>query len=223
MKVLLLEDDEIIAKQIEKELNKIGFSVDISTNGQDGLFRAREWQYDLMIVDIGLPFLSGIEVIKSLRPENAKIPILILTARGSWQDKVLGLESGADDYLVKPFQKEELLARIQALLRRANHLHNNQIQYGPLLLNVESQEVQLNDESILLTAFEYKLLEHMLLSPKKVMSKMALADYLYEEEAERDSNVIEVIIARLRQKIDPDSSWKPIETLRGRGYRLKSL
>lgn len=220
MKLLLIEDDEAIVKLLNTELERAGFSLDICTDGQDGLYRAREYNYDLLIIDIGLPLISGTEIVQQLRAEKSQVPILILTARGSWQDKVLGLKSGADDYLVKPFQQEELVARIHALLRRAGGYTNSVMSCGQLTMDLDSQEVTLNGQSITLTAFEFKLLQYFLLHPNKVASKSVLADYLYEEDQERDSNVIEVIVARLRQKIDPDNSWKPIETLRGRGYRL---
>lgn len=220
MKLLLIEDDEVIVKQLNLELEKSGFSIDISMDGQDGLYRAREYNYDLLIVDIGLPLISGTEIIQQLRAENNQVPILMLTARGSWQDKVFGLKSGADDYLVKPFQKEELIARIHALLRRAGGYANSKMTHGELEMDMDSQQVTLKGKSLSLTAFEFKLLQYFLLHPNKVSSKLVLADYLYDEDQERDSNVIEVIVARLRQKIDPNNDWKPIETLRGRGYRL---
>mgnify|MGYP000075081665 CR=1 FL=1 len=220
MKLLLIEDDVSLTQQLTKELEKTGFLVDSSADGQDGLYRAREFSYDLIIVDIGLPIISGTEVVKQLREENYNQPILMLTARSSWQDKVYGLKAGADDYLVKPFQQEELVARIQALLRRIGGYSTSKLAQGPLSLDMESQEVWLNDKVVNLTAFEYKLIQYFLMHPNKVASKAVLADYLYDEEQERDSNVIEVIVARLRQKLDPKNEWKPIETLRGRGYRL---
>jgi len=220
MKLLLIEDDESLGTQLSKELERIGFTVDVSLDGQDGLYRAREFVYDILVVDVGLPLISGIEVIEQLRSEENKVPILVLTARSSWQDKVYGLKAGADDYLVKPFQQEELVARIQALLRRVGGYSNSKLEQGPLQLDIESQSVTLNEQELNLTAFEYKLLQYFMLHPNKVASKLTLADYLYEEEHESDSNVIEVIVARLRQKIDPKNNWKPIETLRGRGYRF---
>ncbi len=220
MKLLLIEDDESIVSQLNTVLERAGFSLDICTDGQDGLFRAREYNYDLLIVDIGLPLVSGTEIVQQLRAEKNQVPILILTARGSWQEKVLGLKSGADDYLVKPFQQEELVARIHALLRRASGYANSQMTFGKLMMDMDSQQVTLDGKTLNLTAFEFKLLQYFLLHPNKVASKSVLADYLYDEDQERDSNVIEVIVARLRQKIDPDNTWKPIETLRGRGYRL---
>jgi len=220
MKLLLIEDDEILRAQLKNNLIKAGFDLDCSQDGEDGLYRAREFTYDLAIIDLGLPKLSGLDVIKQLRSENLMYPILILTARSSWQDKVHGLNAGADDYLVKPFQLEELVARVQAMLRRAGGYASNELQQGPIKLNIETQELWVNDNAVNLTAFEHKLLQYFMLHPQRVASKAILADYLYEEDIERDSNVIEVIVARLRQKLDPGGSLKPIETLRGRGYRF---
>ena len=145
----------------------------------------------------------------------------MLTARSSWRDKVNALKAGADDYLVKPFQLEELLARLEALVRRSAGHASSSIKYGPIVLNMDSGDVSVKGEPIALTAFEYKLVQYFFLNPNRVSSKSALADYLYDEDTERDSNVIEVMIARLRQKLDPDNKIQPIETLRGRGYRLR--
>lgn len=220
MKLLLIEDDETLVEQLQGDLGKAGFQLDISYDGQDGLYRAQEFNYDLLVVDIGLPKMSGIEVVKQLRQNNHKQPILILTARSSWQDKVYGLKAGADDYLVKPFQLEELLARVEALLRRAGGYANSQLQQGPLVLDMETQEVRVHNKPINLTAFEYRLIQYFMLHPNRVASKAMLADYLYEDDIDRDSNVIEVLVARLRQKLDPDNQIKPIATLRGRGYRF---
>lgn len=220
MKLLLIEDDEVLANQLVGNLKKEGYQVDVSYDGEDGLYRGVECTYDLVIVDLGLPKLSGIDVVKKLRTGKHTFPILILTARSSWQDKVNGLSAGADDYLVKPFQFEELVARVQAMLRRAGGYASSELQQGPIKLNMETQEVFVNDSVVNLTAFEHKLVEYFMLHPQKVTSKTALAEYLYEEDADPDSNVIEVLVARLRQKIDPDNSIKPIETLRGRGYRF---
>ena len=220
MKLLLIEDDITLVNQLVEALEKQGFTLDVSVDGEDGLYRSREFIYDLAIIDIGLPKLSGIDVIKQLRSEHSKLPILILTARSGWQDKVHGLKAGADDYLVKPFQMEELIARVQAMLRRAAGYSSSLLQLGPIKLDIETQEVWVNEAPLKLTLFEYKLLQYFMLHPQKVASKSVLADYLYDEDSDPDSNVIEVIVARVRQKIDPSNTLKPIETLRGRGYRL---
>lgn len=220
MKILLIEDDEILQQQLQRNLEKEGFQIDFSLDGEDGLFRAQEYSYDAAIVDLGLPKIPGMEIIKILREKNSQIPILILTARSSWQDKVMGLKAGADDYLVKPCQIEELIARLQAMLRRSSGYASSVLKRGPITLNLDTQEVYVNGNNIFLTAFEYKLLQYFMLHPKRISSKLALADYLYKEDTDPDSNVIEVLVARLRQKLDADNTLKPIETLRGRGYRL---
>jgi two-component system response regulator PhoP len=222
MKLLLIEDDLTLQNQLQNQLSSQTYQVDCAADGEDGLYRAREFMYDLAIVDIGLPKISGIELVEALRSENNHLPILMLTARSSWRDKVTALKAGADDYLVKPFQPEELMARIEALLRRAAGHSSSAIHYGPITLNLNSGDVTVNGDFVALTAFENKLVHYFFLNPNRVTSKMALAEYLYDEDVERDSNVIEVMIARLRNKLDPDNSIKPIETLRGRGYRLRN-
>ncbi len=220
MKLLLIEDDPVLRNQLSKNLNTAGYHVDICVDGEDGLFRAREYVYDLAIVDLGLPKLSGIDLIKQLREESHTCPVLILTARSGWQDKVQGLNAGADDYLVKPFQFEELLARVQAMLRRSAGYASSELRQGPITLNIQTEEVWVDGRSIDLTAFEHKLIEYFMLHPQKIVSKAILTDYLYDENLDRDSNVIEVLVGRLRKKLDPDNTLKPIETSRGRGYRF---
>lgn len=220
MKLLLVEDDETLRGQLLSKLGTAGYDVDVSADGEDGLFCAREYIYDLAIVDIGLPKLCGISLIKQLREEGYKCPVLVLTARSGWQDKVHGLNAGADDYLVKPFQVEELIARIQAMLRRSGGYASSELQQGAIKLNIQTQEVWVNDVLIDLTAFEHKLLEYFMLHPHQVVSKSMLGDYLYDEDLDRDKNTIEVLVGRLRRKLDPDNTMKPIETLRGRGYRF---
>ena len=220
MKILIIEDDIELQRQLADTLIAENYEVDTSSDGDDGLYRAREFEYDMAIIDIGLPKISGIDVIKSLRAENNTMPILILTARSSWRDKVHGLKAGADDYLVKPFEIEELLARMEAMLRRASGYATHMIQHGPIKLDTQTQELWVNEEEVDLTAFEYKILDYFLRNPKRIISKTALMDYLYDEESDRDMNVVEVLIGRLRRKLDPDNTVKPIETLRGRGYRF---
>ncbi|MEE9446433.1 MAG: response regulator transcription factor, partial [Arenicellales bacterium] len=165
------------------------------------------------------PKMSGIELIQQLRKQGKDVPVLILTARSKWQDKVEGFESGADDYLAKPFHYEELAARVKALIRRAAGQADPTITVGDVSLNSVTQDVSHNGVSLDLTAYEYRLLHYLILNAGKVISKMELTDHLYEEDADRDSNVIEVFIRRLRKKLDPDGTLEPIETLRGRGYR----
>ena len=220
MRILVVEDESALAAQIKARLETEGFVVDATGEGEEGLYLASEYPLDAAIVDIGLPDLSGLELIKELRTRRNLLPVLILTARGRWQDKVEGLESGADDYLVKPFQMEELLARVRALLRRAAGAPESKLVSGPVVLDTGARHVTLQGEALELTAFEYSLLEYLMRRPGEVVSKTVLADYLYPHDEDRDSNVIEVMIGRLRRKLDPDGILKPIETLRGQGYRF---
>jgi two-component system response regulator PhoP len=194
--------------------------VDEAVDGRGGLFLGREYAMDLGVVDIGLPELSGIEVIRELRKQDKHFPILILTARGNWQDKVEGLEAGADDYLVKPFHVEELLARLNALVRRSAGWSQPVIDAGPVVLDTRSKSVSLDTEPVDLTAYEYKVLEYLMLHAGEVVSKGDLTEHIYEQDWDKDSNTLEVFVRRLRKKLDPEGSYKPIETLRGRGYRF---
>lgn len=220
MRILIIEDETEIRSQIKRKLESLDYMVDETGEGQEGLFFASEYPIDVAIVDLGLPGMSGLDVIKKLRKDGRSFPILILTARDRWQDKVNGLEAGADDYLVKPFQMEELLARIKALLRRASGPTRETLQCGPVELDLNAQSVSLSGQAVELTTFEYRLLEYLMRHASDVISKDTLNDYLYPHDEDRDSNVIEVILGRVRRKIDPDGSLKPIETLRGRGYRF---
>lgn len=220
MRILVVEDEDTLREQIGARLREEGFAVDLAADGVDGSFMAEEYPLDLAVVDLGLPGMDGIELIEKARSHDKAFPILVLTARNRWQQKVEGLEAGADDYLTKPFHMEELLARIRALLRRSKGLAQSAIEHGPIALDTSRQSVQVNGEYIDLTAYEYRLIEYLMLHPGKVVSKSELAEHVYEEDADRDSNVIEVFIGRLRKKLDPDSRINPIETLRGRGYRL---
>ena len=220
MRLLLVEDDPNLSRSLAAQLEQAGYSVEKSTDGREGLYYAREYPVDLAIVDLGLPSMSGVELIKQLRADGKEYPILVLTARDRWQDKVEALKLGADDYVVKPFHVEELLARVDALLRRAGGWAQSELVCGPILLDTRTQEVKVKGEKLELTSFEYKLLEYLMLHAGEVLSKTQITEALYEEDFERDSNVIEVFIGRLRKKLDPQSEYKPIETLRGRGYRL---
>lgn len=220
MRLLLIEDDAILRLSLKRQLEAEGHRVDLASDGEDGLFQAREYPFDLAIIDLGLPKMNGITVVQTLRAEGRTLPILVLTARGSWQDKVLGLEAGADDYLVKPFEYPELAARIKALLRRALKATSNELTLGALRLNFSSQTAWLNDAALELTTFEYRVLELLVRERARVVSKQELSDYLYPRDEDRDSNVLEVLVGRLRRKLDPDGLLTPIETLRGRGYRF---
>jgi len=220
MRILLIEDDSQLREQTKQALHKQNLTVDVASDGKEGLYLGLEYNYDVAIIDLGLPLIPGIEIIQRLRAADKAFPILILTARGRWQDKVEGLESGADDYLVKPFHFEELSARINALARRASGWSSPTLSCGEIMLNPASQKVTKADIEIELTAYEYRLLHFLMLHAGEVVSKSKLTDHIYEQDHDRDSNVIEVFIKRLRSKLDPDKTLNPIETLRGRGYRF---
>jgi len=220
VRLLLVEDDAALRLGLARQLEADGYRVDQAADGDDGLFQAREYPVDLAIVDLGLPKRSGLDVVKSLRADGRTLPILILTARGSWQDKVTGLEAGADDYLVKPFEYPELAARVKALLRRSLKATSDVLTLGPIAIDFSAQTATLLDEPIDLTAFEYRLLEYLVRQRGRVVTKQELSDYLYPHDEDRDSNVVEVLLGRLRRKLDPDGSLAPIETLRGRGLRF---
>ena len=220
MRLLLVEDDAALRTGLARQLEADGYRVDVAADGEDGLFQAREYPVDLLVVDLGLPKVSGLAVVQKLRAEGRTLPILVLTARTSWQDKVTGLEAGADDYLAKPFEYPELAARIKALLRRSLKATSDVLVLGPLSIDFAAQAATLHGKALELTTFEYRVLESLVRERPKVVSKQALADYLYPHDEDRDSNVLEVLIARLRRKLDPDGTLTPIETLRGRGYRF---
>jgi two-component system response regulator PhoP len=220
MRILVIEDERDLLADIKMRLEAESYIVDTSADGNEGYFFATEYPLDAAIIDIGLPGMSGIEIIQQLRQQGHTLPVLILTARSRWQEKVEGLEAGADDYLVKPFQMEELLARLKALLRRASGSATSELRCGCITLKLETQQVRRDGEIIDVTAFEYRMLEYLMRHSSEAVSKSRLADYLYPHDDDRDSNVIEVLIGRLRKKLDPDGSLLPIETLRNRGYRF---
>lgn len=220
MRVLIVEDDPSLQASVAELLREAGYAVDVSADGTEGLYYGEEYPIDLAVIDLGLPGMSGLEVIRKLRAAERQFPILILTARADWQDKVAGLEAGADDYLTKPFHPQELKARVGALLRRAAGHAQPEVAIGPLRIDLAAQRVAMEGREVDLTTFEYKVIEYLALHPDKVVTKTTLSEHIYEEDADRDSNVIEVFIGRLRKKLDPDGTLKPIETLRGRGYRL---
>ena len=220
MRILVTEDDLALANNLKTLLQQQHFSVDVAHDGEEGLFQITENPYDMAIIDIGLPKINGMELIRQSRTQGITMPILILTARDRWQEKVEGLDAGADDYLTKPFHNEELLARCNALIRRAQGQSDPELTAGPIRLNTRTQQVSVNDKTLTLTAYEYKVLEYLMLNPEKVISKTELTEHIYDQDFDLDSNVIEVFVLRLRKKIDPTGTIKPIETLRGRGYRF---
>lgn len=220
MRILIIEDEVSLRGLVLARLTRDGYRCEATGDGGEGLYLASEYPFDVALVDLGLPTLSGIEIIRRLREAGSRLPILVLTARGRWQDKVEGLEAGADDYLAKPFEMDELVARLRALLRRAQGASNQELQAGPVRLDRTSQRVWVGERLVDLTAFEFRLLEHLMAQRGRVLSKRELADYLYPQDEDRDSNVLEVLLGRLRRKLDPDGLLVPIETLRGRGYRF---
>ncbi len=220
MRLLVVEDEAALREQLRERLVAAGFNVDVAADGEEGLYQGREYPVDLAVIDLGLPKLPGLELIRQLRASGRAFPILVLTARARWQDKVEGLEAGADDYVAKPFEFEEVLARIHALLRRAGGWASAQLRCGPVVLDTREQRVTVGGAPVELTTFEYRILEHMMLRAGDVISKTELTERLYEQDFERDSNTIEVFVGRLRRKLDPEESLHPIETLRGRGYRF---
>ncbi len=219
-RLLLIEDEKALRDQLLEILGRHGYETDACSDGMQGLNIAEKNQYDIAVIDLGLPKVSGIEIIEKIRQDGKEYPVLILTARGDWKDKVDGLSAGADDYLVKPFHVQELLARLEALIRRASGKFKPALESGPIHMDTRGKRVQVDGNLIELTAFEFNLLEFLMLHPGEVISKAELTDHLYDQDFDRDSNVIEVFVGRLRKKLDPENCIKPIETVRGQGYRF---
>lgn len=220
MRILVVEDDPNIRIHVRRHLENFGYRVDETGNGAEGLYFASEYPVDAAIIDLGLPDVSGLDIIKRLRLQGSRLPILVLTARGRWQERVEGLEAGADDYLTKPFQMEELLARLKSLIRRVIGAPQSLIRCGTLLINVEQQRAFVSEVEIDLTTFEYQVLEYLAKRQGAIVSKGELRGYLYPHDADPESNVLTVLMSRLRRKLNPDGAHQLIETLHGRGYRL---
>jgi len=218
MRILLIEDDKDLQKLLKKDLENAGFAVDTASNGVEAEFLGFEAIYDCAILDLGLPLRNGLEVLKNWREKGNALPVLILTARDTWYEKVEGFKAGADDYLAKPFHIEELLLRIQALLHRVNQQSAGLLQVAGFSLDEEKQVVTAADGvKIELTGIEFKLLRYLLLHPEKIISKSTLTEHIYDADSDKDSNVIEVYIRHLRRKLGNSI----IETRRGQGYIFK--
>lgn len=219
-RLLLVEDEDKLREQLVEILERHDYDLEICRDGMEGLYFAQREAFDVAIIDLGLPRVPGIEIVEKIREEGRDYPVLILTARADWKDKVDGLAAGADDYLVKPFHVQELLARLDALTRRASGKFKPAVELGPVRMDMRGKRVEVDGTHVDLTAYEFNLLEYLMLRPGEVVSKTELTDHLYDQDYDRDSNVIEVFVGRLRKKLDPDNSLKPIETVRGQGYRF---
>jgi len=223
MRILLVEDDITLQTQLKQQLELAKFSVDIASDGEIGLYQGAEYNYDAAVIDLGLPKIDGKTLITTLRSQNISFPIIILTARDGWQDKVEGLDAGADDYLTKPFHHEELVARLNALIRRSVGQASPIIANGPFVLDTASMQVKVDDSIVSLSSYEYKVFEYLMHHQGQVKSKTQLTEHIYDQDFDLDSNVIEVFIRRLRKKLDPKQQYQFIETLRGQGYKLRQF
>lgn len=218
MRVLVVEDDADILRQVTASLADVGYVVDQAQDGEEGHYLGSTETYDAIVLDLGLPHLDGISVLERWRSEGMRVPVLILTARDRWSDKVAGLDAGADDYLTKPFRLEELQARVRALIRRAAGLPSPELVCGPVSLNTRSGRVSVDGEPIKLTAQEYRLLSYLMHHPDKIVSRTELTEHIYDQDFDRDSNTIEVFVNRIRKKLPVDI----IRTVRGLGYRIEA-
>ena len=215
-RVLVVDDEPRLRKSLARILASRGFHVDTASDGEEGHFLGDTEPYDAVILDLGLPKMDGVRVLEKWRKDGKKMPVLILTARDRWSDKVAGFDAGADDYLAKPFYTEELLARVRALLRRAAGLASSEIEIGPLRIDTRASRVTVNGNPVKLTSLEYRLLSYLAHHKGKVVSRTELVEHLYDQDFDRDSNTIEVFVGRLRKKLDTDL----IQTVRGLGYCL---
>lgn len=218
MRILLIEDDENLNRQLAQRLREADYVVDCAYDGEEGHFLGETEPYDAVILDIGLPQMDGVTILDKWRQAGRNMPVLILTARDRWSDKVAGIDAGADDYVTKPFHIEEVMARIRALIRRAAGHAAATINCGPIELDVKASKATLNGELLRLTSHEYRLLSYLMHHQGEVVSRTELTEHLYDQDFDRDSNTIEVFVGRLRKKIGAD--W--IETVRGLGYRMQA-
>ncbi len=217
MRILIVEDEPNLSRQLRQTLEGAGYAVDSAADGEEGQFLGETESYDAVILDLGLPEVDGLTVLDRWRKAGHKMPVLVLTARDSWSDKVAGLDAGADDYLAKPFQSEELIARLRALIRRASGNATSELVAGDVRLDTRSGRVTLAGEPVKLTAQEYKLLSYLMHHKGKVVSRTELIEHIYDQDFDRDSNTIEVFITRIRKKLGADL----ITTIRGLGYSLE--
>jgi two-component system, OmpR family, response regulator len=216
MRVLIVEDDHRVAEQARRTLEVAGFVVDLAHDGEEGHFLGDTEPYDAVVLDLGLPMLDGLSVLQRWRQDGRAMPVLILTARGTWREKVMGLRAGADDYLAKPFEMEEMLARVEALIRRAAGRSSPVLDCGPLRLDTTTHRLTMGGAPVELTALEFRLISYLLHHQGEVVSKTELSEHIYGYDEDRDSNTIEVLINRLRRKLAPEL----IRTHRGQGYQL---
>ncbi len=216
MRVLVVEDEPNLSRQLRRNLEQAGYAVDHAPDGEEGLFLGETESYDAVVLDLGLPEIDGLEVLRRWRSAGRRMPVLVLTARDSWSDKVTGLDAGADDYLAKPFETEELVARLRALIRRASGNASAQLVAGDVTLDTRTGRVTRGGEPVKLTAQEYKLLSYLMHHKGKVVSRTELIEHIYDQDFDRDSNTIEVFITRIRKKLGADL----ITTIRGLGYSL---
>jgi len=216
MRILVLEDDADLARQLNKALQEAGYAVDVAHDGEEGHFLGDTEPYDAVVLDIGLPQMDGLSVLEEWRRAGKAMPVLLLTARDRWSDKVQGIDAGADDYVAKPFHMEELLARLRALVRRAAGHSSNEITAGPVRLDVKAGKVTVDGQAIKLTSHELRLLSYLMHHKGKVVSRTELTEHLYDQDFDRDSNTIEVFVGRLRKKLPEEV----IHTVRGLGYQI---
>ncbi len=217
MRILIVEDEPSLGQQLQSTLEGAGYAVDLATDGEDGHFMGQTESYDAVVLDLGLPEIDGLTVLDRWRKEGKAMPVLVLTARDSWSDKVAGLDAGADDYLAKPFQAEELIARLRALIRRSTGNASSELTAGPVRLDTRSGKVSLDGSPVKLTAQEYKLLSYLMHHKGKVVSRTELIEHIYDQDFDRDSNTIEVFVTRIRKKLGQEV----ITTIRGLGYSLE--
>ncbi|CAM1647037.1 OmpR/PhoB-type DNA-binding domain [Bartonella apis] len=218
MRILVVEDDRDLNRQLVEALNGAGYVADRAYDGEEGYFLGDTESYDAVVLDLGLPKMDGISIVERWRENSRSMPVLILTARDRWSDKVAGIDAGADDYVVKPFHMEEVLARLRALIRRASGHASSELVCGPITLDTKTSRVSVNGSQIKLTSLEFALLSFLMHHQGEIISRTGLTEHLYDQDFDRDSNTIEVFIGRLRKKLGVDV----IETIRGMGYRLKA-